>query len=151
MPGDVAGQGLADLAADLIDARRIDHDQPGPFQAGPVGRVVLPALGGAGDRCAVGRADLEDVLAHQALRTDDLPRLTMPKAAISIVVSSSFWPRSRSCASSPARAVSSSGVSLRLGKGRFEAFLGALDGLVVFVGLAVQLVEQLVQLVIGHG
>ena len=37
VPGDVAGQGLADLAADLVDARRIDHDELGPFKAGAVG------------------------------------------------------------------------------------------------------------------
>ena len=57
----------------------------------------------------------------RAFRTDDLPRLTMPKAAISIVVSSSFWVRSRSCRSSSASAVSSSGVSLRPGQGLLQA------------------------------
>ncbi len=49
-----------------------------------------------------------------ALSTDDLPRLTMPKAAISIVLSSSLRLRSRSWRSSSASARSSSGVSLRL-------------------------------------
>ena len=36
-------------------------------------------------------------------------------------------------------------------QGGFEAFLGALDGRVVFGGVRVELVEQFVELVIGHG
>ena len=68
MPGDVAGQRLADLAADLVDPRRVDDDEPGPFQAGPAGRVVLPPLGRARDGRPVRRADLEDVLAHQRVQ-----------------------------------------------------------------------------------
>ena len=68
VPGDVAGQGLADLAADLVDARRIDHDELGPFEPGPVERALLPALGGAGDGRAVRRADLEDLLADQGVQ-----------------------------------------------------------------------------------
>ena len=48
-----------------------------------------------------------------ALRTDDLPRLTMPNAAISMVVSSSFLLSSRSWRISSAIARSSAGVSLR--------------------------------------
>ena len=65
--GDVAGQGLADLAADLVDARRIDHDELGPFEAGAV-RVACCQRWAAPGRRAVGRADLEDVLAHQGVQ-----------------------------------------------------------------------------------
>ena len=67
MPGDVAGQGLADLAADLVDARRVDQDEPGPLQAVAVGRRLLPALGGPGDGRAVRRARLEDLLPEQGV------------------------------------------------------------------------------------
>ena len=68
MAGDVAGQGLANLAADFVDAWRIDDDELGPFEAGAVGCVVLPPLGGAVDGRAVRRADLEDVLAHEGVQ-----------------------------------------------------------------------------------
>ena len=68
MPGDVVRQRLADLAADLVDARRIDHDELGPFEPGPAEGALLPALGGAGDGRAVGRADLEDLLADQGVQ-----------------------------------------------------------------------------------
>ena len=64
--GDVARECLADLAADLVDSGRVDHDEPGSLEAGPAGRVVLPSLGGSLDGRAVGRADREDVLAHRA-------------------------------------------------------------------------------------
>ena len=67
MASDVAGQGLAHLAADLVDPRRVDHDQLRPFEAGAVGCVVLPALGGPGHRCAMRRSDLENVLAHEGI------------------------------------------------------------------------------------
>ena len=67
VPGDVAGQGLADLAADLVDARRVDEDEPGLVEAaGPLARL-LPPLGRAGDRRAVRGADLEDVAAQQRI------------------------------------------------------------------------------------
>ena len=67
MAGDVAGQCLADFAADLVDSGRVDHDEAGPLEAGPAGRVVLPALGGALDGGAVSRADGEHVLAHEGI------------------------------------------------------------------------------------
>src|SRR5271157_1911348 len=49
----------------------------------------------------------------RALRTEDLPRLTMPNAAISMVVSSSSLVSSRSWPISLARTFSSSGVSFK--------------------------------------
>ena len=52
--GDVAGQGLADLAADLVDAGRIDHDELGPFEAGPVGSRRAASAGRLGRRSCRG-------------------------------------------------------------------------------------------------
>ena len=114
MAGDVAGQGLADLAADLVDPRRVDQRRAWPLRA-RAGRVALCSQRWAARTTVVPWVvpTLKTSWPSRALRTDDLPRLTMPNAAISIVVSSSFWVRSRSCRSSSARAVSSSGVSLR--------------------------------------
>ena len=43
------------------------------------------------------------------------------------------------------------GRQLEARQGGFEAFLGALDGRVVFGGVCVELVEQFFELVIGHG
>ncbi len=56
---------LAGLAADLIDARSIDHDEFGTRQSGTADGALLPSLGGADDRGAVRRADLEHLLADQ--------------------------------------------------------------------------------------
>ena len=47
VPGDVAGQGLADLAADLVDARRVDQDQPRLIEPGRSPGPLLPPLGRA--------------------------------------------------------------------------------------------------------
>ena len=65
--GDVAGQGLADLAADLVDSGCIDHDEPRALEAGAFCCVVLPPLGGSRDRRPVRRADLEDLLSHEGV------------------------------------------------------------------------------------
>ena len=49
MPGDLAGESLADLAADLVDARRVDQDQPGLVQPGSIaGRHPAPTAGPTG-------------------------------------------------------------------------------------------------------
>jgi len=83
-------QGLANLAANLVDPRGIDQDELGPFEAGAVQSRLLPALLRAHGSCAVGCADLEDLLSQQGVEDRRLARLTMPKAAISIVFWSSF-------------------------------------------------------------
>ena len=54
MPGDVAGQGLADLAADLVDARRIDQDELGPLEPGPAEGRSAPSAGRRGRRSCRG-------------------------------------------------------------------------------------------------
>ncbi len=43
--GDLAGQGLADLAADLVDARRVDQDQPRLVEARRVPWPPVPTAG----------------------------------------------------------------------------------------------------------
>ena len=129
MPGDVAGQGLADLAADLVDARRIDQDELGPFEPGPVERRSAPSAAAARTTVVPWVVPtLKTSWPSRALRTDDLPRLTMPKAAISIVFSSSFWVRSRSCRSSSASARLFLGRELEPGQGLFQALACLLDG-----------------------
>ena len=114
VPGDVAGQGLADLAADLVDPRRVDQDELGLLEPRAGRRSPAPSAGRPAATVVPWVAPtLKTSWPSRAFRTDDLPRLTMPNAAISMVFSSSFWVRSRSCRSSSARARSSSGVSLR--------------------------------------
>ena len=66
-PGHLAGQGFADLAAHLVDARRVDQDQPRLIEPrGPPGSL-LPALGRTGNGGAVRGADLENVAAQQGI------------------------------------------------------------------------------------
>ena len=149
--GDVAGQGLADLAADLVDARRIDHDELGPFEAGAVGCIVLPALGGPGDGRAVRRADLEDVLAHEGV---EHRRLAPAHHAESGDLDRGLVELLAQLAQLGELAGQDGfflGRQLEARQGGFEAFPGALDGRVVFGGLRLELVEQFVELFIGHG
>ena len=86
----------------------------------------------------------------RAFKTDDLPRLTMPKAAISIVDSSSLRPRSRNCESSLGQHGFFLGRQFQAGEGRFEAVLGALDRFVFVGDLTFQLAKQFVELGVGH-
>ena len=151
MAGDVAGQGLADLAADLVDARRIDHDEPGSFEAGPVGRVVLPALGGPGDGRAVGRADLKDVLAHEGVQdrrlapADHAERGDLDRGLVELLA------QVAQLGELAGEGGLFLGGQLEARQGGFEAFPGALDRRVVFGGVRVELVEQFFELFIGHG
>ena len=149
--GDVAGEGLADLAADLVDARRVDHDELGSFESGPVGCVVLPALGGAIDGRAVGGAHLEDVLAHEGVQdrrlapADHAERGDLDRRFIELLAELA---QLRELAGQDGFFF---GGELEARQGGFEAFLGALDGRVVFGGVRVELVEQFFELFIGHG
>ena len=131
--GDVAGQGLADLAADLVDARRIDDDELGPFEAGAVGCVVLPPLGGAVDGRAVRRADLEDVLAHEGVQdrrlapADHAERGDLDRRFVELLAQLA---QLGELAGQDGLFL---GGQLEARQGGFEAFLGALDRRVVFV------------------
>ena len=117
MAGDVAGEGLADLAADLVDSGRVDDDEPGPLQAGPAGRVVLPALGGALDGRAVRRADREDILAHERVQdrrlapADHAEGGDLDRRLLELLAEVAQLRQARS-----ASAASSSGVSFRLAR-----------------------------------
>ncbi len=73
MPGHVAGQGLAGLAADLIDPRRVDQDQLGLFPTRPDRLGDFPTLRGPLHGRPVGRAGLEDLLPHQRIQDRRLP------------------------------------------------------------------------------
>ena len=149
--GDVAGEGLADLAADLVDAGRIDHDELGPFEAGAVGCVVLPPLGGPGDGRAVRRADLKDVLAHEGVQdrrlapADHAERGDLDRRLVELLAQLA---QLRELAGQDGFFLGSQFEARQRG---FEAFLGALDGRVVFGGVCVELVEQFFELFIGHG
>ena len=150
--GDVAREGLADLAADLVDSRRIDDDEPGAFEAGMAGDVVMPSLGGALHRRAVSCADREDILAHEGIQIPTTcpgspfrrrrSRSSIPRASCS---------RSRNCDSSPAKCDLFLGRQLQAGERRFEARFGALDRFVFVSDLTFKLAQQFLELGIGHG
>ena len=142
VPGDFAGQGLADFAADLVDARGIDDDQLGPFEAGPAGGVVLPSLGARWTVVPWVAPTGRRPDPCKAFKTDDLPRLTMPKAAISIVDSLELLAEVAQLRQLAGERGFFLGSQLEAGEGGFEAFLGAFDRLVFVCDLTFQLAEQ---------
>ena len=154
MPGDVVREGLADLAADLVDPRGVDDDQPGPLQARTAERTLLPSLGGADNGRPVRGADLEDLLADQGIQdgglapADHAERGDLDGRLIELLGQFAELPQ----------LVGQRGLflgrELEPGEGLLQALARPLDGLVRFLGggLSVEFVEQFVQLLVaGHG
>ena len=79
MPGDVPGQRLADLAADLVDPGRVDQDELRLLQPGPIGLRISQRCEARLDGRPVGRAGLEDLLAQQGVQDRRLPPADHPE------------------------------------------------------------------------
>ncbi len=151
MTGDVAGLGFADFAADLVDAWGIDDDELGSLETGAVGGVVLPALGSALDGGAVRGADGEDFLTHERVQNG---RLAATDHAEGGDLDGRFVELAAEVAQLGELAGERGfflGGQLQAGEGRFEACLGALDGLVFIRDLGFQLAEDFIQLGVSHG
>ncbi len=118
-----------------------------PSRPGRSGDVVLPALGGPGDGRAVGRADLEDVLAHEGVQhrrlapADHAERGDLDRRLVEL------FAQLAQLGELAGQDGFFLGSQLEARQGGFEAFPGALDGRVVFGGVRLELVEQFFELV----
>ena len=141
-PGHLASQGFADLAANLVDTRRVDQDQARLIKPRGSPGPLLPALGRAGDRGAMRGANLEDVAAQQGIEDRRLAaadhaesgnldgrlvELLRQIAKLADLVGKSFF---------------FLGGELQAGEGCLQAVAGALDGVAVGLGFALPIGEM---------
>ena len=149
MAGDVAGHGFADFAADLVDAGCVDHDQAAPFETGATGCVVLPALGGALDGCAMRRADREYILTHERIQDRRLAAADHAEGGdfncgFLELLAELAQLRKLAC-----ERVSSSGVRFKLARVASRLSLAG-DGLVFTCDLTFQLAQDFFELGVSH-